>query len=489
MAIVKNPLFSVDAHGAIADALIYQTHKGQDVARAHFSPGQPQTPLQVTQREAVAAATLAWQLYLAPFAARDAWGRAVHTTHARMSGYHLAMRSLIPVIRDTADPCFAQQASSFISSSIEFLMINMITGSGSCESGIFDIYAGDSPTTMVLIQQTPVDFGCILTPALWALGDIVYTQIFKDGVARSGIFRTEIVSSQWTWTELLGAPVEPWNSITCSDDSQFVYAGYTNGGVYRSNDFGATWAEVDATPAQKVDDISCSSTGQNILTGVTSGTPRRSTDFGDTWDSVGGIPPAVWSAAVVSPDGTRGLIGRMGSRLYEINPFTGNAALATYLTNGNWRETMISGNNLVQCAVATNGFYAYTLDAGVIWTSTVVAIPGTVLSGAVSRDGVYFYGVANNEGLSYSSDRGASWTQNFDGIASGSHQAAFAGNTPVAILTHNATATYTTNDRGENFAVADDWLPDQPGGSTLTNTGSIGYVCLQNGRIWRGTQT
>lgn len=88
MAKVKAPLFSFEARGKLADALVYFPWKGIDVVRTHVTPANPQTAAQTTQRGRLTAAVAAW--HAAPFTAADiaAWNRLANLAATSRSGFN-----------------------------------------------------------------------------------------------------------------------------------------------------------------------------------------------------------------------------------------------------------------------------------------------------------------------------------------------------------------------------------------------------------------
>ena len=62
MAKVKGPLFSLSAHGKIADTLVYMDWKGIDTVRQYVIPANPKTAGQQTQRGYFGNAISAWHV-------------------------------------------------------------------------------------------------------------------------------------------------------------------------------------------------------------------------------------------------------------------------------------------------------------------------------------------------------------------------------------------------------------------------------------------
>lgn len=63
MALVTGPLFSLDASGKLADALVYAKWKGRPYVREWVRPANPRTLPQIAQRAYLSMLTALWQLY------------------------------------------------------------------------------------------------------------------------------------------------------------------------------------------------------------------------------------------------------------------------------------------------------------------------------------------------------------------------------------------------------------------------------------------
>lgn len=489
MAVVKNPLLSIDAHGALGSALIYQPWKKIETVRAYFQPGQPRSPLQVTQRDAVTAATFAWRNYFAPSSARSAWARAASVMRLRLAGYHLAMRSLIPEIRDLPGPEFVWQVQSFLGTKLNICFLDATDGMPNNELGDFHVYAGPTPTSMVLVTVAPMDFGCIITPPVGVVGDIIYSQVFKNGVARSGIHRTEIVSSLWEWTLLSASPSKQWTNITMSDNGQYVYAFANAQGAWRSDDSGQTWAQIVALPALTYADAKSSSTGQYVTYAPITARPKQSSDFGITWSDITAMPSTAWASCALSPDGSFALFGRNNFRSYEVTPLSGSGSLTSLTANEFWRGQSISSDNLVQIMCTDPGRWYYTLDGGAVWNLAAGNTGANTGSTGLNSTGTQFYAYSAGNNYQISNDNGATWAPRADPGSGFSDSAAYATIAPVALIAHVFTADYSTNDLGLAWLVQDPWAPADNRAFAVSHSGAIAYASVFNGQIWRGVQT
>ncbi len=86
MAIVRGPLYSIDARGAIADAMVFGAWKGIKWVRGQFIPQNPKTPLQVKVRDIMTIGVLRWQGFAA--GRKTGWQTGVERKGYTMSGFN-----------------------------------------------------------------------------------------------------------------------------------------------------------------------------------------------------------------------------------------------------------------------------------------------------------------------------------------------------------------------------------------------------------------
>ena len=86
MALVKAPLFSLDARGKIADTLVYAIWKGLNYCREYVIPFNPNSAAQQTIRGYFTDAVAAYQAELP--ATKAAWDAAVKALGWAMSGFN-----------------------------------------------------------------------------------------------------------------------------------------------------------------------------------------------------------------------------------------------------------------------------------------------------------------------------------------------------------------------------------------------------------------
>jgi hypothetical protein len=102
MAKVKGPLFSIDARGKIADAMVFGGWKGIPWVREYFIPQNPQSDLQVALRTIFTQGVTRWQTLSAPTKAD--WETAVGNKGVTMSGFNFFMSEYIQSMRAGETP-------------------------------------------------------------------------------------------------------------------------------------------------------------------------------------------------------------------------------------------------------------------------------------------------------------------------------------------------------------------------------------------------
>ena len=97
MAKVQAPLFSLHAHGKLAQKLVYRRHAGGNRAVDYSVPTGPLTAAQTAQRQAYSDVAAAWSA--APHPARDvsAWRRRAALFSRIWSGYNAFLHDALPV--------------------------------------------------------------------------------------------------------------------------------------------------------------------------------------------------------------------------------------------------------------------------------------------------------------------------------------------------------------------------------------------------------
>lgn len=93
MAKVRGPLYSIDARGVIADAMVFGGWKGIPWVREQFYPQQPRTAAQVSQRTIFTQAVQKWHDLSG--ATQTDWQTAIDNKGYRMSGFNFFVSEYI----------------------------------------------------------------------------------------------------------------------------------------------------------------------------------------------------------------------------------------------------------------------------------------------------------------------------------------------------------------------------------------------------------
>lgn len=93
MAIVRGPLYSIDARGVIADAMVFGAWKGKKWVRGQFIPQNPKTAGQVAQRLIFTQAVDGWRALTTD--QKDDWQDGIERKGYTMSGFNFFMSEYI----------------------------------------------------------------------------------------------------------------------------------------------------------------------------------------------------------------------------------------------------------------------------------------------------------------------------------------------------------------------------------------------------------
>lgn len=189
MSKVTAPCLSFQAQGAIGKHLIFEHWKGIKLVRKYFRPANPRTPAQVAHRALYAAAVNAWRTFLTADIVRTAWNLAAKASRRPLTGYHLAISSLVRILKIDPSASYVHTVFDIGWPNIFFSFQNMDTGDRGNESGLFDIWLGDSPRSLSLFESTAIMYGDIEVILGGSPVQTVYAKIRKDGQDRSGIHK------------------------------------------------------------------------------------------------------------------------------------------------------------------------------------------------------------------------------------------------------------------------------------------------------------
>jgi hypothetical protein len=195
MAILKAPFLSLGASGKLAKTLVAFTWKGLKVVREYVVPANPQTADQTVQRDAMTDSVAAYRNYFTAPTGRAAWNNAATASGDPQSGFNVAIHNMLGRIKADPAASFADAIAAVALEKAEFTMKNLDDGAAGDEAGNFEIWAGDSATSLLLQAATKaIAAGKITTDDLGTAGDVKYAKIRKDGFDRSGIAKLTLIA-------------------------------------------------------------------------------------------------------------------------------------------------------------------------------------------------------------------------------------------------------------------------------------------------------
>ena len=190
MAKTVGPLISLDARGSIADTLTYQRWKDRRIVRHYSVPTGLPTDPQITQRGLLASAVSVWRTTLTAPLIRSSWARLATARNSHVAGYHEAMRCILSCVSESPALAVAVSQTRYYEREISIEMVDPLSGLPSEESGEFLLLLGASPRSLAPEFTYEIDEGRLDFGSCGTVGEPLFFQIMKDGVARSGIHRT-----------------------------------------------------------------------------------------------------------------------------------------------------------------------------------------------------------------------------------------------------------------------------------------------------------
>ena len=227
--------------------------------------------------------------------------------------------------------------------------------------------------------------------------------------------------SQWEQCPLYGGSV-----ISLAMDSNYIYAGTFQGGIYVSADYGQTWQSRNNGLPKNTNVYSILIRGNDVFIG-TNGNIYKSTDHGNNWfPSSSGIP-------FQSGEGVISIIQK--DSLLFISFDSGEFGVYKSIDNGlNWQASnngfdsipmiiSIIANDSAVFAGSNKGIYK-SIDNGNHWFLSNNGLPNSSYLTCFSfliKDSMIFasirYGESNiNNGVYKSTDGGNYWTISSNGI-------------------------------------------------------------------------
>jgi len=91
MAVVRGPLFSVEAHGDLCGILTYRKGRGNPAVYGHHEPKVPNTAGQVSQQTSFTSAVSSWRAL--PGMSKVWWGEKARGM--RLTGYNMYVQNYL----------------------------------------------------------------------------------------------------------------------------------------------------------------------------------------------------------------------------------------------------------------------------------------------------------------------------------------------------------------------------------------------------------
>lgn len=194
MAKLRTPLLSFGATGKIGKTLVLFAWKGIDVAREYVVPSNPNTAAQQTQRGYFSDAVAAWRNYFTNAVGRAAWDRLASAGKKAQSGFNAAMKALIGMASTDPNASFGNAGVATAGNLVTVSMLNMDDGGVGDEAGNFEVWVGDSPTSLLKFEDVAIAAGDIVTADLGDTDDVKYVGLRKDSFNRSGIYKITLIA-------------------------------------------------------------------------------------------------------------------------------------------------------------------------------------------------------------------------------------------------------------------------------------------------------
>lgn len=193
MAKVTAPLLSLGASGKIANTLVASVWKGIPYMRQYVVPANPKTVDQVAHRAAFTAAVAAWRTYITAADQREAWRVFAGVQSGAQSNFNAAVGNLVPRLKVDGDASFASTWAE-ASQILTVTMKNMDDGATGDEAGNFEVWTGTKATNLTQLETKTIVAGDIVTSDLGDADDVLYIDIRKDSVSRSGIMKVTLTA-------------------------------------------------------------------------------------------------------------------------------------------------------------------------------------------------------------------------------------------------------------------------------------------------------
>ena len=196
MARVTAPLLSLSASGKFADTLVASSWKGIPVMRQYVKPSNPDTEAQGDQRDMMTACVSVWRNSFTNTLMRTAWNRLALLMKDTMSGFNAFISNAVKAGNTDPAASFAELGEAIAGLKVSFDLLNLDDGATGDETGDFEIWAGSSPGSLLLIEEIAIVAGAVIgATALGDEDDVVYAKLRKGGRDRSGLVQITLITA------------------------------------------------------------------------------------------------------------------------------------------------------------------------------------------------------------------------------------------------------------------------------------------------------
>ena len=288
-----------------------------------------------------------------------------------------------------------------------------------------------------------------------------------------------------TWTQQIGSGARNFYATTISDDGTKLAATNYNGYIYTSTDSGVTWIERTSAGKRPWNyTIESSADGTKLVAAasisyVTPNIPGgiyTSNDAGATWTAQTSLGEQMWAGVAISADGTK--ISVAGNSIYVSGDSGATWTNRSPNTAGGWYRIVSSLNGTIIAAEQNSTIYIST-NSGVTWTARAAFNSGF----AMSNDGTKLIAGDYPGYLYTSTDSGASWTQRTSAGSRNWRQFSSSSDGTKLVTFDNPGFIYTSIDSGVTWtaqssggAIYRQGLDSSPDGSKIVIGPSGGYI-------------
>lgn len=205
-----------------------------------------------------------------------------------------------------------------------------------------------------------------------------------------------LIAQQTQW-EKISLPVTNITAITFN--GQYLFAGTSNGSIFRSADDGATWARVSNGLDSSISITTLTTNGATVFAGTRKGV-FSSENGGDTWIRYGQLPRQIYALWVGYEDK---LFATTESGMWYSD---GNKQFKqTSVTN---KILCLAGRESLAIAGSQDGKIYRTTDAGRSWTQLAFSTTASITSATITPQNILVIGTGDGR-IYRSLDMGSSW--------------------------------------------------------------------------------